>query len=286
LQLLARREAMLSTMEKRRSVRSYLDEPLSTAVKVRIDELLRATGQGVFGFAPRFALVERSVAHAKRGVKLGTYGFIKGARYFVAGAVSQGEMAEVDYGCALERIILELTALGLGTCWLGGTFSRKDYGQLLEVAATEFVPAVTPVGYAAEKRGLVERMVRWGAKSDGRMPFEQLFFKGDFSTPLSVADAGRGAPVLEAVRRGPSASNKQPWRVVLREGQWHLYLVRTPGYARMLKAADLQLVDMGIAMCHFALAAKAVKLPGRWQVKDPGLEMPELGQYIVTWGAL
>ena len=38
--------------------------------------------------------------------------------------------------------------------------------------------------------------------------------------------------VLEMVRRGPSASNKQPWRVVRAGERWHLYLQRTRGYGR------------------------------------------------------
>jgi hypothetical protein len=91
------------------------------------------------------------------------------------------------------------------------------------------------------------------------------------------------------VRLGPSASNRQPWRIVKGEGAWHLYLQRTPGYrdgatARLLKLADLQRIDMGIAMCHFELVARQAGLPGGWRIQDPGLEpIDEFTEYSVSW---
>ncbi len=275
---------MLDVILKRVSVRNYAPTDLSLGIRSRIDQVLGSVEPGHFGHQSRFALIGRAAAQAEERVKLGTYGFIKGVRYFIAGAVGMGENAEVDYGFALERIILEMTALGLGTCWLGGTFSRKEYGKVLKLAEGDFIPAVTPVGHSAEKRGTVERLVRWGAKSDSRLPFEQLFFTQDFSTPLASADAGRFAEVLEAVRRGPSASNKQPWRLVQRDDGWHFFLVRTPGYGKLVKAADLQKIDMGIAMCHFEIAAHALKLPGKWHDANPCIAAPEFGEYLVSWG--
>lgn len=275
---------MLDVIQKRISVRNYAPEKLSGGLRTRVDQVLGAVPPGFFGHSPRFALVEKSAARADAKVKLGTYGFIKGACYFIAGAVAKGENAEVDYGYALERIILEMTSLGLGTCWMGGTFSRKEYALVLNLGDGDFVPAVTPLGHPAAQRGTVERLVRWGAKADSRFPFEQLFFAEDFATPLPKSEAGTFADVLEAVRRGPSASNKQPWRIVRREDGWHLFLARTPGYAKLVRAADLQKLDMGIAMCHFESATQALKLPGKWFQANPCIAAPDFGEYVVTWG--
>ncbi len=275
---------MLDVIEKRVSVRNFTPEELSSGMHTRVTQTLGSLRPGYFGQTPRFKLIEKAAARSSERVKLGTYGFIKGARYFIAGAVARGENSDVDYGYALEQIILEMTALGLGTCWMGGTFSRKDYGKVLKLAETDYVPAVTPLGHPATKRGTVERLVRWGAKSDGRLPFGQLFFAQDFSTPLTETESGRFAEVLQGVRQGPSASNKQPWRIVRRDDGWHFFLVRTPGYAKMVKAADLQKIDMGIAMCHFETAAHALKLPGKWHDANPCIAVPELGEYLVSWG--
>ena len=63
---------------------------------------------------------------------------------------------------------------------------------------------------------------------------------------------------------------------------------RTPGYAErnrtFLKIADLQRVDMGIAMCHFELSVQEAGLSGEWTRCDENIEKPnDLTEYIITW---
>ena len=69
------------------------------------------------------------------------------------------------------------------------------------------------------------------------------------------------------VRQGPSASNKQPWRILKSADRFHLYLQRTRGYrnvfTRMAQVDDMQRIDMGIAMCHFELTARELGLSGK-----------------------
>ena len=92
------------------------------------------------------------------------------------------------------------------------------------------------------------------------------------------------------MRWAPSASNKQPWRIVRAEDAFHFYVARTRGYGRgsllfrLLKLADLQRVDLGIAMCHFELVARESGLSGEWAVRDPGIAKPDSRTgYVVSW---
>jgi hypothetical protein len=82
----------------------------------------------------------------------------------------------------------------------------------------------------------------------------------------------------------PSASNKQPWRIIKGKDQnaFHFYLKRTPGYENIIKDIKLQNVDMGIAMCHFELSAEELGLKGDWSVTDPQIK-PNGMEYIVSW---
>ena len=72
---------------------------------------------------------------------------------------------------------------------------------------------------------------------------------------------------------------------------WHFYLVRTKGYGqgRLMKAwtnADMQRLDMGIALCHFEQTARELGLEGRWVVDPPDLgELDELTEYTASWAA-
>jgi nitroreductase len=86
------------------------------------------------------------------------------------------------------------------------------------------------------------------------------------------------------VRIGPSASNRQPWRVVRETDRdvFHFYISRTLGYAEKFLGVSLQDIDMGIAMCHFEVALQEMNQKGSWQ--NMQFAPPQGGlEYIVSW---
>jgi nitroreductase len=194
-----------------------------------------------------------------------------------------------DYGYLMERIILFATDLGLGTCWLGGSFTKSSFAKKISARSDELVPAVTSVGHIADRPRRIDALIRRGAGSDKRLPWSRLFFDGSFETPLAPEAAGDYALPLEMVRLGPSASNKQPWRIVRDGTRWHFFLQRTSGYnegrgRRMWAAADMQRLDMGIAMCHFELTARELGLEGGWVQDEPAIALgDDLTEYTVSW---
>lgn len=281
-------------IKTRYSVRRYTDRPIEASVRDAMTEALALLRTGPLGSRARFSLITATEEDRKALKGLGTYGFIKGATGFIVGAVEPGPKDMEDYGYLLERAVLAATDTGLATCWLGGTFSKSAFARKIGVTGSEVVPAVVATGYAAEGARDSDRLRRV-AGSDRRLSFEELFFDQELGQALAPADAGAYAAVLDAVRWAPSASNKQPWRVVRSSGGWHFYLQRTQGYGKrkgvlsLLKLADLQRVDMGIAMCHFELVARERGLAGRWVVEPPasgagaeGLDAPG-AEYTVSW---
>jgi nitroreductase len=274
-------------IRQRFSCRDYLETAIEEKKRAVLADFLASDGAGPFGTRTRFELIAATENDRKALRGLGTYGFIKGATGFVVGAVEDGPQNLEDFGYAMERAILFATDLGLGTCWLGGSFTKSSFARKISAGASESVPAVSSIGYIAD--GLRNTVLRQRLGADGRLAWENLFFEGGFGAPISPEAAGALATPLEMVRLGPSASNKQPWRIVKAGEAWHFYMQRTPGYrdqllARLLSIADLQRVDMGIAMSHFELAADELGLKGAWAVRDPGIAVPDrLTEYIVTW---
>lgn len=121
-----------------------------------------------------------------------------------------------------------------------------------------------------------------GMKSDSRLPFRELFFRDNFQNPLNENDAGIWQLPLEMVRLAPSATNKQPWRVVTEKNRVHFYEKRTSGYARET-TGDIQKVDLGIALCHFEIAAEERGEKGYFIQEDLGIRTPEDTEYIATY---
>jgi nitroreductase len=188
------------------------------------------------------------------------------------------------YGYCMERNILKATSMGLGTCWLGGTFKRSGFADKISINESELLPVISPVGYSGDKRSVVDRMFRYIAASDKRKPWNELFYLHDTDNSLDDQNSGRFNTPLECVRLAPSASIKQPWRIIKGNDQeaFHFYLKRTPGYENIVKDIKLQNVDMGIAMCHFELSSTERGLKGDWSVNDPQIKSAGMA-YIASW---
>jgi hypothetical protein len=275
-------------IEQRFSCRTYLDIPIEAEKQRVLEAFLAQAESGPFGVPTRFKLIAASENDRSSLRGLGTYGIIRGATGFILGAVSGGDRHLEDFGYRMEEIILFATDLGLGTCWLGGTFAKSRFASKMGLRGDEVMPCVTSVGYISGQRGLVDRLIRRQAGSHSRLAWKRLFFDRQFGVPLPPEAAGAYAGPLEMVRLGPSASNKQPWRIVKDDNAWHFYLQRTPGYLQGMDGrfvvADLQRVDLGIALCHFELAAREAGLAGRWVLDEPDLKTPDdLVEYTASW---
>jgi nitroreductase len=273
----------------RKSVRSYERSPLSPDVRRALEDFIRSMPVPPFGSAVRFLPVTADSGDADGIRGLGTYGVIRNPAGFVIGAVKPTDEGLFDFGFLMEAACLKLADLGLGSCWLGGSFRKSRFSARIGVREGEIVPSVLSFGPPTEKSRLLERVMRAGAGSARRLPFETLFFNGDFNHPLTAEGAGKTAEALEMVRRAPSASNRQPWRAVRDGGNGavHFYLRMNASYQRQMKWAgmvNLQRVDMGIAACHFVLAAEASGLKGRWERSPvPAPDVPEGAEYLVSW---
>jgi hypothetical protein len=276
-------------IRQRYSCRSYTDVPMSIEQTQALTEFIAALPAGPFAGSSRFQLAAGTQQDRSALRGLGTYGFIHGEPGFLIGATGASAMDMEDFGYRMERIVLFATGLGLGTCWLGGTFTRSGFARKISAGQGETIPAVCSIGPIAADEHVVDSLMRQNVRARERLEWNQLFFEERFGIPVSQAAAGEFAPLLEMVRLGPSASNKQPWRMICAEGRWHLYLRRTKGYKdgalqKLLGVADIQRVDMGIAMSHFALAADEAGLKGTWEKREPALGKPDpLTEYVASW---
>ena len=286
----------------RKSVRNYSPAGITKDAMEEIKGFLKKDFRLPFKTTPRFEFIDSGELDRQELKKLGTYGIINGAKYFIAGIAKKalqdnalkdttqdiqgpkpaaGTENLVDLGFAFEEIILKLTSMGFGTCWLGGTFNRAGFESRANLSEGEVLAAVSPFGYKNDRRSLMDSVIRGIAGSKNRKPRELLFFENDFNNPASESGSGDYNIPLEMVRAAPSASNKQPWRIVLEKERspdtgpdkkqgmkvksCHFFLSRTPNYAKIPFMPDLQVVDIGIAMCHFELACAESGIKGRWE---------------------
>jgi hypothetical protein len=208
---------------------------------------------------------------------------------FILGACVEHSQALIDFGFLMESIILKATDLGIGTCWLGGTFRKSRFEEEMDLTDGKIIPSVVSIGYPADDRAWMDRISRLYAGADRRLDWNDLFFSERYGYPLTKEAALEYLEPLEAVRLAPSASNRQPWRIIRSGENWHFYLQRTPNYPSplfdfLVGLADLQTIDLGIAMSHFELSALEIGRIGHWIQMDPGVSISaENLEYIASW---
>ncbi|MFW9999299.1 MAG: nitroreductase family protein [Candidatus Hodarchaeota archaeon] len=274
---------IMDIIRERTSRRTYSGQPLEKELKEKVFTILEnldySSPFSNYAGNSRFELVSVPEFDPGEKKKLGTYGLIKGAQDFIVGAVEKSKFEREHFGYQMETIILKATDLGLGTCWLGGFFNKSLFSAKINISSNEIVPAITPIGYPIQ-RTIKEKVVRSFVKANKRFSWDRLFFDGNLNTPLSSGELGKYSEMLEMVRLGPSAANKQPWRIIkgLNKNIFHFYIVKTKS-----SYSKFPPLDIGIAVCHFDLTAKELGINGTWLFKNPQILGTEDLSYVISW---
>lgn len=269
------------TAENRKSIRTYTGAPLSTEDKEKINSYIEYLSTAPSPFEGKVRIRLFDISDESEIKNPGTYGVIKNAKTFLGVAGEKCDTAEEAIGYTFEKLILFVQSSGLGTCWLGGTYKKSEFAKAMDVKENEFFHIISPVGYPAPKTHLINKIMRTAIKADSRKPWSTLFFDKNFDTALTEKQAGDFAFVLEMTRLAPSACNKQPWRIVKEGNNFHFYEKRE--MADENSSFDIQKLDMGIAACHFDLAAKEKGLCGKFMKANPNLKAPPKTIYLFSW---
>jgi nitroreductase len=194
---------------------------------------------------------------------VGAYGKVVGtpvAAAFVGRVSSGGHITDevrAAVGYLGEGLVLEATHLGLGTCWIAGSFDRTSAGELADLAPGEQVVAVTPLGYATQRPSNGERLLRTLVKASARLSVEKI--------APGVLDGGWprwAVTAVQAARLAPSGANRQPWRFRLDGGSLVM--------GRADKLYWTAPIDVGIARLHVELGAQHESVAGSWtMLPDP-----------------
>lgn len=267
-------ENITALIKARRSVRTFDGRALEKGDREKLAAFVE-TVENPYGIPLRFKFLEGKenglVCPVMRGTDL-----------YIAAGIGDVPRSEEAFGYSFEKMVLFAQSLGIGTVWLGGTMNREAFEAAMDLDENEKMPCATPLGYPAERMAVKETMMRKAIHADSRLPFSSLFFDGGFGTPLTEEKAGILAMPLEMVRWAPSAVNKQPWRAIVTENAVHFYVHHSGSFLRE-GVGDMQKIDMGIALCHFELAAREAGLAPTFVIDDPGIPAEGSAAYIASY---
>ena len=156
------------TIRQRTSVRTYTDAPVPQETRAQILDYAQ-TIENPFDANVRFQFIDKK--EAENGDKFDLFGFIEGPELFLGMAVAEHEDAALATGFVGEQMLLYLTSLGLGTCWVGGTFNKNEFAKAMHLQDGERFSVMTPVGVPGKQR-VAEKLFSASLKADKRLPAE------------------------------------------------------------------------------------------------------------------
>lgn len=160
-----------NTIRDRHSVRTYENIEISKDSIDKIEDFIDSM-KSPFKNKIKIKLVKQGASEESK--KLGTYGVIKGASYFLVAVCEGNEFDYTALGYDLEKVVLYCTSLGLGTCWIGGTFNKSNFAKAVGLKEKEVLPIICSLGYEDDKKSFIASM--FGKSSGKRKNFEEVFF--------------------------------------------------------------------------------------------------------------
>ncbi len=247
-------------IEKRVSVRTF-DESRPVDQK-EIDILNESISAATSPFGGKYT-IELKKFDLKGPQSPSTYGTISGANWYLLMGIHDDEISALSAGYGMEKVVLKATELGLGTCWMALTFKGSDFMRNSDMPADQPLRIISPVGYAARKRRIMESLTRATLGSSKRKPFDELFSEGEFGKPVSAGNQFYEA--LSMMRLAPSAKNSQPWRALVKDNTVWFYYVNK---------SEAAVLDLGIGICHFDLTLQAAGKKGQWSKSEDAPAYP------------
>lgn len=186
--------------------------------------------------------------------------FLVNAPAYILYTSQKTPLSQVNAGFILEQISLGLGLFGVGSCFQGCAWPAQEHLRSLRFA---------PVMLMAY--GIPDEPASRSVDEFKRNSIRQIC-RGELSDEMRN--------IVEAARLAPSAMNRQPWRLVVKDNKVHCYIVHS-GIAHVKNMSEL---NLGIALSHMYLVV--TEGGGRAtfaQHRGAGLDMAPWGaDYILT----
>jgi hypothetical protein len=213
---------------------------------------------------------------------------VNATEFLVAIAPSEySRLAVIDVGRTLQKIVMDATRMGLGTCWIG---PGADHASVIHHLGDRFDPerdhiiCLCAVGYKSAYVPLLLRYMYY-VIFKRRLPLSQLFFAdANFKEPLDVEaepfkSFGRTYEICEW---SPSSYNGQTTRCVgVSNGQ----ATRFDFYAST-NSRYYAPVALGIWLANWELGCEALNIQGHFDIlpaAETGRTEDALPRYDMSW---
>ena len=223
---------MIEAINSRKSIRNYKTESLSKEDLQKVKTIINEAKPLHTNIPMEVFLIEdgEKIRNTSKGI-VGKYTQVTAPHYLAFTSETMAGHLE-NIGFIGEEIVLKLTELGIGTCWVGAAIKEEEFKNIVNLQPNQSYIILVAFGYPAAQLKPVTSRKRL-----------------DKSKVVSGAYEGPYETIVQAFIDAPSAVNSQPWKLVIEHNKFDLYLEnRSFLTKKMLK--EMNHVDIGIGLSH------------------------------------
>lgn len=237
-----------TAITQRTSRRAYLKQGIESQKAAQIKKLIDEIN-GESGLHIQFV---ESGKHLLSGFKA-SYGMISGMPSLIAmvGNTMDPELKR-NIGYYGQFIALECVSLGLGTCWISGTYNRTECLESISLRDGEELVCVIATGNVLQNKSIKEQLV--SRITGGKQTFDEILTEKDQNLPPWVVSG------IEAARLAPSAVNGKPVGYRFTDSLLTVFLTKNK--------YGTEEIDLGISMANFELGAMHTQKEGVWTKEE------------------
>lgn len=238
---------MIDLLESRRSVRSYDEIPIQEGIVNKLKSEVTFINSHEAGLNFQIFFDDDSPFRGFRR----SYGMFRNVRNYLCAVIDPTFPDTYERaGYFAEQFVMEAVKLGLGTCFVGGTFSRENIQARVEVY--EKVPFVVAFGYPDEAHSSLLSRVAYRAVHRKKKSVRDFFSGTDAEYKDALSEFNWLETALRAVACAPSAYNRQPVRLSVSEIEGRRHIVATT------VEPSKDAVELGIAKFNVADAVGGI----------------------------
>lgn len=188
-------------------------------------------------------------------------GIVKAPHYIVVTS-NKGDDYLQNIGFATEKLVLQLTTLGVGTSWVECKLQQSDIEEIIDIDM-DSIEIYSKEQIKEDEETIIENeeiideqpyvIIAFGYPNEGEHIFKNIELepKRKKIKEISKKMDRKWVKVLKAVRVAPSIKNCQPWRLYNSKVGIDIYAEKSKK-----SMENMCEVSMGIALRHFDIACK------------------------------
>ena len=256
---------LFDLMQERRSCRSFQTRKLTKSDFNEIMESVRTHSKAQ-------KIGKEPVRFEYLSAPLNVWPVVNATEFLVAIAPREyNRLANIDIGRSLQKVVIDATRMGLGTCWIGpGADQRsiaKNLGNRFD-SEKDHIVCVCAIGYPSNYIPIFLRI--FNAQFRKRLPLSELFFADiDSEQPLDLETVpfNRFGRNYEVCQWAPSSYNGQTTRCLANsDPNGHL---KSFDFYTTTASRYYAPVALGIWCANWELGCNQLGIPGHFTVLSP-----------------